>query len=633
MMKKWLIFACTIASSVLAEGLFSPENLSVDDAQGLRTASGLKKEKDPYDLNVQSEEKDSVAPAQKISKPGNEQKSGSKEMSTTESILSFFRPQSKKKNTPQPEEDAAGTADKVKKKLDDGKKKISHKTKEAKKKAKTDKNAQKAMDTLSEKKEQAKEKAIKAKEKTKQFVSGKKQDIKRKHRDEKLKQKEEKLKENEEQAKISSKAHSSDTAAASSKSSTRTSTATQTSTSSPSPTSSLVDSVATNKKEGAKPGSGSTKTVTITEIRIVTVYKEKSPRPTPDVGGLFSERAPNRKSVYIASQPRDEYEGEQIAETKEKEIKTLRDQKKKIQGQIHQLEEKIASLEVEIAVTTKDTELRKKIVKEKEKEYEQQKSQFLSNKSSSEKKIGSEMKALEGNKEKSAKTKESKKEAEMKMESLKKEHSQISKQAKNFKPEKSKTVPQEEGVGKKTLNKIKDTMSSISKAAAPHSGTPEKAKHSEKASEKPAAGKTGSISPHEKSSVPVSGPEAHKSAEGAAKQDSHQHSGTLKSVGGVTCEMPSAESPKVEVQQKNPLKEGKKEEGGAHSVQIAPFAQNFSNGHLVVSGSPISADPKVIAKTQQLFNKSLEKAAEKSKGGDKILAFWGYITSLLSPEK
>ncbi|EIJ87609.1 uncharacterized protein NEPG_02236 [Nematocida parisii ERTm1] len=65
-------------------------------------------------------------------------------------------------------------------------------------------------------------------------------------------------------------------------------------------------------------------------------------------------------------------------------------------------------------------------------------------------------------------------------------------------------------------------------------------------------------------------------------------------------------------------------------MQLPSFAQNFTNGHLVISGSSITSNPSSILTAQSLFKNSLDKAKEKVKAGEKVLAFWGYVTSLLS---
>lgn len=408
------------------------------------------------------------------------------------------------------------------------------------------------------------------------------------------------------------------------------------------------------------------KTVTVTEIRFVTVYHTVSSAPegTHDVQPAADKRAPETgKTVSVgkAKEPREKRDAkhkrraerreareaelllaEKVITENEKLLKKLRSEKESTKKKIADLEKKLGKLDKTIAVSKKEADMTESGIKERESEYDQKKKYFLKKKKETEQQIEKQTKALNSAAEAGAKDRG---ELELVKQSI------------------SGLQDREKGLDGSIKALEKSMKSSARKAASGlKKGAKEEQQERKKAEAKGAAAALlpGSLSSAPRgsalvhsSSVVLGKQQAPPAQAGGPKKGDVQIAATKdvkgeKSAGdsrdpknpkdkkerskatgsGTECteECPAPEGEK-KLPANNPLVEAS---ANTSKFPIPPFAQNFSNGHLVVSGTPVTSSPEVLAKTQKLFRQSLTKAVQQAKAGEKTLAFWGYITSMFA---
>jgi len=368
-------------------------------------------------------------------------------------------------------------------------------------------------------------------------------------------------------------------------------------------------------------GNGSTKTVTVTEIRFVTVYHTMSlkPQPTSD-GGLFSLDNYTRKNVSVGKEKRaTPAENEPSAEKAVKEntdmLKNLRKEREQTKKRIAEMEKALSALEKDMVVTKKEAELKEEQIKEKQKEYERDQQAYLEKKESAEKRIKDNTQHVQRAKTSLSTSQQKEKANEKNLKILKTEEKNLKKNIKEIHTTLEKNNQKIISDLKKEIKQEKSEKEALEKGAGKSTG------------KSPAQIQNSTKLP--KGTVLLGSAPRSQTALSYPKYEEVKKSGlsTSEKHAGPEGEKPQESQAVSATSTNNPLIEAS---ATSAKFPIPPFAQNFSNGHLVVSGTPVSSDPDVLKKTQKLFKITLNKAVAHAKKEEKTLAFWGYLTSRFS---
>lgn len=371
-----------------------------------------------------------------------------------------------------------------------------------------------------------------------------------------------------------------------------------------------------------------TKTVTITEVRIVTVYKPLAPKPT-DTPLKSSLLQTPIKLVKIGKDKGSEdikKISEGVLKNNEKTLTMLKKQRKEAAVKLASLEKDLAKIDKTIEIAEKEKKIHEGVIKEKETSLTKTKKEFKSKEKDAEKKINTLKEKVEKGKETIDKNK-------IQKESLKGSIEMAKKQTKNL----EKTEKTVEGF---VASNIKDVISDLSKEDKEKGKELKKEKKKEEGEEKDL-----SKEKREKDKLKKEKKEKETEIKDLAKKNellfkkktslktTHRRglflSETFDSkVKDTTKKTEKAEKAKnsQSTTGNNPLTSEKQEKP---SIPL-PFPSSISNGHLVVTGSPITKDKESAQKAAKLFDGTLDTASKKAKSGEKVLAFWGYITSLLA---
>ncbi|KAI5181829.1 hypothetical protein NEOKW01_1986 [Nematocida sp. AWRm80] len=383
-----------------------------------------------------------------------------------------------------------------------------------------------------------------------------------------------------------------------------------------------------NEKDKKKTDVSSVKTITVTEVRVVTVYKTMSTHLLPTIDlklptkvktELFASMSPSNRTVIVSPASKDAETDEAIMETmkkeKKQELSTLEKRKENTLKKIEVLKEQLADLEKTIAVAQAQNVLHKQIVSDKKDTLDKAEKVFISTKKSSEKAINTTLDNLEKTKSTLDKSQTKKQEVEKDLKAAQKHEREINKAHANLKKEIQKVVKSIKEDHKKEISSAETQkhglLNLLSKKSS--SQSPDTSSAISASASKPEKRSLFSISRIKESIIPAA---SVAKASTPTTTKTPMATGSAAQAKPAQASNPQAAVPATSMDQPN----------------IVAFGQNLSRGNLMLSGVPISKDPASIKKTQELFKKAMENAVKNSKVGDHVLAFWGYITSLLSQQ-
>ncbi|KAI5187742.1 hypothetical protein NEHOM01_2336 [Nematocida homosporus] len=416
-------------------------------------------------------------------------------------------------------------------------------------------------------------------------------------------------------------------------------------------------------------------TITVTEYRYVTVYQPIVAAPEPTHAGLFAgdninskssskKSTSSRKTVKIQPNIKDTsitsnaFKQEEAAiASNEKILKEFKKNQKDTKKRIEKLQKELSEIEKNIAVSTEQIKGKKAAIDTRHQIYKEDTTIFKKKKSSAEKEINSTSKNLNKVEGALEQTKAKKKSLEAELKAEQQNKKQLQKTAKDLK----KMVKKEFKEEKKTVEKAEKTVEKEEKALDKKEVSLDKEKAGLDKSEKKEKEREKKDKEREKKEKEQEKKEKEREKKEKSREESFKKESTLlrPSTALIVSPQPPANTPAMPMPPNalnQPLKKEKlfapvttpKPANGMGSssdlmnpldsqqknmfsnLGIPPFTQNFTNGHLVVSGTPINNGPDALKRTQDQFKDTMRKAVAKAKPGEKLLAFWGHITSLLA---